>query len=84
MDRMIINLLLSMISILIIIIFLLSKYIRKLKSQNSITSNFNELKQAYIETSHDVVFLKDENLKYIFVNKNFEKFNGMPSEHIIG
>lgn len=81
---MIINLLLSMISILIIIIFLLSRYIRKLKSQNSVTSNFNELKQAYIETSHDIVFLKDENSKYVFVNKNFEKFNGIPSEQIIG
>lgn len=84
MESILINLLLGMTCILILIIFLLYKNIRKLKSLNYRTSNFNELKQAYIETSHDVVFLKDENFKYIFVNKNFEKSNNLESSQIIG
>lgn len=69
---------------LLIITFLSFRKIRKLNIQNSETSNINELKQAYLETSHDIVFLKDENLRYIFVNKNFEKFNKIESSKIIG
>ena len=42
------------------------------------------MKQIYIDTSHDVVFLKDENLKYVFVNKNFENFNNTEVSKIIG
>lgn len=70
--------------LLVIIIFLLYRKNKKLKAQNTETSNFNELKQAYLETSHNIVFLKDENLKYIFVNSNFEKFNKIESSKIIG
>ena len=60
------------------------KRIRKYKIQNAITNNYNKLKQAYLDTSRDIVFLKDENLKYIFVNKNFEKFNNIESSQIVG
>lgn len=83
-ERMLINALVGMIIISLIISFLLYRNIRKLKALNNVTKNFNELKQLYIDTSHDVVFLKDENLKYVFVNKNFEKFNNTESSHIIG
>lgn len=69
---------------LLIISYLSYKKIKKLRLQNTETSNINELKQAYLETSHNIVFLKDENLQYIFVNSNFEKFNKIESSKIIG
>jgi diguanylate cyclase (GGDEF)-like protein len=84
MVKMLINTLICISILFLVTIFIMYKRIRKYKIQNAITNNYNKLKQAYLDTSRDIVFLKDENLKYIFVNKNFEKFNNIESSQIVG
>lgn len=83
-ERMLIIALLSMIILLLVISFLLFKNSRKLKAQNNEINNLNELRQAFMDANESMVFLKDENLKYVFTNKEFEKFNDEESSKIIG
>lgn len=44
----------------------------------------NELKQTFIDANKDLMYLKDENLKYVFINKAVEAFYNKKSEEIIG
>jgi diguanylate cyclase (GGDEF)-like protein/PAS domain S-box-containing protein len=40
--------------------------------------------RTFIDAQDDLVYLKDENFKYVFVNKAFKKFYGKKSSEIIG
>lgn len=70
--------------ILLATIFILIKSFRKLKAQSNEISNFNELRKTYIDAHNCLIYLKDENLRYIFVNKAVMNFFDKTSEEIIG
>lgn len=52
-------------------------------SQNKI-QNFNKLLKTFIDADDKLVFLKDDQFKYVFVNRAFELFLQKESGHIIG
>ena len=73
-----------MAGILLLISFLLYNNFKKMKLKNHEINNFNELRQTFIDADNSLIYLKDENLRYVFVNKAFQDFfNKEPSE-IIG
>lgn len=70
--------------VLLAAIFILIKSLRKLKAQSNEINNFNELRKTYIDAHNSLIYLKDENLKYIFVNKAVMDFFNKSLEEIIG
>lgn len=65
-------------------IFLIIKSFRKLKAQSNEINNFNELRKTYIDANSSLIYLKDENLKYIFINKAIANFYNKNLDDIIG
>ncbi len=57
---------------------------RKLKAQNLEIKNFDESRRTFIDADDSAIFLKDESLKYVFVNKAFENFNNMKASDVVG
>lgn len=53
-------------------------------AHNKENINYNELFRIFIDAVDDFVFLKDENLRYVFVNEKLEKLFGKPQNEIIG
>lgn len=45
---------------------------------------FNELRKTFIDSDDRLIYLKDENLRYVFVNKATEKFYNRDKSEIIG
>lgn len=68
---------------LLISILILNYYLREIKKNKEIQS-FNELRDSFIDSYDNLIYLKDENLKYVFVNKAVEKFYNMEESQIIG
>ncbi|KUO76538.1 MAG: hypothetical protein APF77_05255 [Clostridia bacterium BRH_c25] len=64
--------------------FLLYKSNRKLKIKNHEINNFSELQRAFIDADNCLIYLKDESLKYVFINKAVENFYKKESSEIIG
>lgn len=77
-------LLLCMIVFMGIFSFFLFRNLRKLKAQNHEINNFYEFRKTFIDADNSLIYLKDENLKYLFVNKAFENFFNKESISIIG
>lgn len=73
--------------IILLLLFLLIKLNRSNKelisSKNEI-DNFNALRKTFIDADDSLIYLKDENLKYVFVNRAFEKFYQRKPDEIIG
>ena len=57
---------------------------KRLKLKNLEVSNSNELFKTFIDAKNSLIFLKDENFKYVFVNKETEKFFNKAAVEIIG
>ena len=74
----------SIIIILIIFSTLLLKNLKKLKEKINEINNLNELRRSFIDADERLIYLKDENLNYIFVNRALENFYAMDSSEIIG
>ncbi|MCK9216664.1 MAG: PAS domain S-box protein [Firmicutes bacterium] len=55
-----------------------------LRLKNLEVSNSNELFKTFIDAKNSLIFLKDENLKHVFVNKETEKFFQKEANEIIG
>ncbi|MFA5522930.1 MAG: HD domain-containing phosphohydrolase [Tissierellales bacterium] len=81
---MLVNALYSIVVGLLLINFLLFLRNRKLKTQNSEMNIINESKQAFINADRNMVFLKDENLKYVFTNNKFNEVYNIEPSQIIG
>lgn len=64
--------------------FILFKNFKKLKTQSLKISNLDALRKTYIDSYDKLVYLKDENLKYVFVNKPLEIFYKKKESEIIG
>jgi PAS domain S-box-containing protein len=45
---------------------------------------FNDLWRTFIDADSSLIYLKDENFKYVFVNKAFETLYGMKESDIVG
>jgi PAS domain S-box-containing protein len=75
--------------ILIIVVLMTHQYILR-KKNKSLTliknqiENFNALRTEFINADNRLIYLKDEHLKYVFVNTAMEKFYGKPSTEFIG
>lgn len=57
---------------------------KKTKIKNHEIENLYELRKTFINANDSLIYLKDENLKYIFVNKAIEKFFNRDSSEFIG
>ncbi len=62
----------------------LNRKTKSLAKANSELKNFNELRKTFIDADGSIVFLKDENLKYVFVNQALQEFLQRPSDEIVG
>ncbi len=65
-------------SVVILVLYL------KLKSKTKEIINNNELRKAFADADNSIIYLKDENLKYIFVNKATEDLYNRKDSEIIG
>ncbi|HAN20878.1 MAG: hypothetical protein A2Y15_04650 [Clostridiales bacterium GWF2_36_10] len=68
--------------IFILLILILNN--KKLKILNKNIININNLMKTFGDAEDSLVYLKDENLKYVFINKAFESVYKIQSEKIIG
>ncbi len=69
---------------LLLMVFLLIRSAKKIKESQKEVENFNELRQTFIDADKNLVYLKDENLKYVFVNRAVEAFYNRSAEEILG
>ncbi|MCD4712721.1 MAG: diguanylate cyclase [Clostridiales bacterium] len=76
------NALLLLISTLFIAIVILKN--NKLKKTKDELFNYSELRRNFIDADDRLVYLKDENLNYVFINKAMESFYKMQSSEIVG
>jgi len=58
--------------------------LNRTKRLNKELKHHNLLRTTFVNASHSLIQLKDENLNYIFVNKAFEEFYQKKEEEIIG
>ena len=72
------------IAVLLLLLSLLVKNQGKLKNAKNEFENFYALTKTFIDADSSLIYLKDENLKYVFVNKAFEAFYQKKAEQIIG
>lgn len=64
--------------------FMLRRKNRLLTAGNHKLENFNALRTEFINADNRLIYLKDEQLKYVFVNTAMEKFYGLPATDLIG
>lgn len=73
--------------VIVLLVLLLILYYRNYKifmRKTKLIKNFYALRQTFIDSDSRLIYLKDENLRYLFVNKAFEDFYQKTSEDIIG
>jgi len=70
--------------ILAILLVIVLRNHRKLKKVNGELENANMLAKTFFDADDTVVYLKDENLRYVFVNKAFEGLYGKKPEDVAG
>ena len=63
---------------------LLSRNNNKLKLKNNEMANFIELRKSFIDANKSLIYLKDENLRYIFINQSVQEFYNKEPSEIIG
>jgi len=73
----------------IIVIFALLSFglfrsLKRLQAKTAELDNFNELRRAFIDADDRLIYLKDEHLKYVFVNQAMEQFMQRPAGEIVG
>lgn len=74
----------AVITVLLVMFGLLVMNNRMLKASQKQIDNYNALRETFIDADNNLVYLKDENLKYVFVNKAVESFYKKPAAEIIG
>ncbi len=75
---------LAIISVLVILMLVLLYIARNLGASKRELERFNELRKAFFDAEDTVTYLKDERMRFAFVNSAFEKFCGMNEQEIIG
>lgn len=74
----------SIILILLIFSSLLYRNYNNLKDKKQKIENFNKLRQTFIDADDSLIYLKDDDLNYIFVNQTTANFYNMSKNEIIG
>lgn len=69
---------------LLFMLLLLSRSNKRLASSKAEVERSNALRKTFFDADDSLIYLKDENLNYVFVNKALEAFYQMPAEKIIG
>lgn len=75
------------IALLAVIAFYANRWRRQTKILQEKTfalENFNQLRKDFINADHRLIYLKDEHLNYLFVNKAMESFYHLPEEAFVG
>lgn len=57
---------------------------RSLKAYNISIENINSLRKTFIDADDSLIYLKDETLKYVFVNESFHAFLNLANGKAIG
>lgn len=70
--------------LLLMFAIVLMRNLTKLKKKNEEIKNLNRSRKIFNDADNRLIYLKDENLKYVFVNKAMEDFYNMKSSEIIG
>ncbi len=70
--------------ILLALLGLLFRSNRSLSAAKKEYANANALLKTFLDADENIVYLKDENLRYVFVNKAFAAACGHPPEEVIG
>ncbi len=83
-EKIFIKILVGIVVLLLGIGFLLFKSIKKLEEKNHEINNVNELRNLFINAHYGQIYLKDENLKYVFVNEWVKDFFKKDYSEIIG
>lgn len=83
-EQMYVGVLLGLVALLFADIFLLIRNSGKLKARYKEISNFNELKKTFIDSYDDLIYLKDENFRYVFTNRELEYFYSKKENEIVG
>ena len=73
-----------MIAALVVLGALLLNSLRKLRAQNKEISEFNTLRQTHIDADSNFIWLKNGELKYVFVNKAAASLHSTEPEELIG
>lgn len=77
----------SGVCVILLLTFLIGLTIRnsrKLKARNREIENLNALHKTFMNANDSLIYLKDENLNYVFVNQAVEKYYRKKAEEIIG
>jgi diguanylate cyclase (GGDEF)-like protein/PAS domain S-box-containing protein len=72
---------------LVIVLFLLVKLqgeTQSLEGANMLLAGFQALWKTFYDADPSYMYLKDSRLSYVFVNRAFAEFSGLPTEQIIG
>lgn len=72
------------IAILLYLLWMIARSNKSLLASKKEIENFNKLRQAFIDADDALIYLKDQELKYVFVNRAFEKSHKMKADEIIG
>lgn len=69
---------------LIFLVIIMLRHIRTVRKKEAAAVHFNLLRQTFVDADERLIYLKDDQLRYIFVNKAVEKFYDLPADAIIG
>ncbi|HCS09818.1 MAG TPA: hypothetical protein DIV40_00050 [Clostridiales bacterium] len=83
-ESILINVLIIAIILLMATGLIIIKSLKKLKAQKNEISINNELIKTYIDANNSLIYLKDENLNYVFVNKAVMEFFDKSQDEIVG
>jgi diguanylate cyclase (GGDEF)-like protein/PAS domain S-box-containing protein len=64
-------------------IFYINKRNIELKKIGDEIANFNKLRESFINADNRLIYLKDENRKYVFVNEAFKKYLNLEDNKIL-
>lgn len=66
---------------IVLILYMNNKRIKKMSKE---VESYNLLRKTFIDSYENLIYLKDENLKYIFANKALSHFFGKEEPEIVG
>ena len=76
--------LMAIIACLVFITHLREKNLAELRRRNEEINLFNELRRGFMNAIDGLIYLKDENLRYLFANKAMEEFYRLGEKEIVG
>ncbi len=71
-------------SLLVLILIQMISNRRKLRASREQIENIDALRKTFMNASDEIVYLKDEKLNYVFVNRAFEEFFQVKEKDIVG